>query len=275
MFSIGDSVFVTENSNGAANAGVIIGNKGVVIVDSTFFPVKMKRIAQFVHSVTGRMILYVVNTHYHLDHTLGNCALDVPVIGSALTKKYVENFDLESFKNSMEPFVQRELEGAKLVPPSVTFKNKMSFDLGDRKLEILRLGGHTPDSSIVFVLPERVCFCGDLVFNGYHAEIEEDADLDKWVGALKRIKKMEPKWVVPGHGRVCGVDEVDKMAEYIEKFKEIFKLVDLKRAKEVIDEFGEDPVFAERGFALLFEESLLNYVRRRGRHGKNLGAHKT
>ncbi len=275
MFSIGDSIFVTENSNGAANAGVIIGEKGVILVDSTFFPVKMKRIGDFVASVTHKVILYVVNTHYHLDHTLGNCAMDVPVVGSMLTKKYLEDFDFESFKMSLEPLVRKELENAKLIPPSVTFKNKMTFDLGDKRVEITRVGGHTRDSSIVFVLPQRVCFCGDLLFNGYHAEIEEDADLQKWVSGLKKIKKMEPKWVVPGHGDVCGIDEIDEMIKYLEKFAEISKLVKLKRVEEVVDKFGEDPVFSKRGFALLFEESLLNYLKRRGKDGKNLGAYKT
>ncbi len=275
MFSINDSIFVTENSNGAANSGIIITDKGVILVDSTFFPSKARRITQFVSSITTKVILYVINTHYHLDHTLGNCAIDAPVVGSTLTKKYLESFDLKAFKQTLEPLIQKELKDAKLIPPSMVFKNKLTFDLGNKKIEIVRMGGHTPDSSVVYVWPEGICFCGDLVFAGYHAEIEEDSDLSKWISSLKKIKEKNPKWIVPGHGEVGGIEEIDDMILYLEKFKSLSKLLKLKRTKEVVDKFGEDPVFANRGFALLFEESLANYLKRRGKNGKNVGADKT
>lgn len=275
MFSIDDSIFVTENLNGAANSGIIIGDKGVILVDSTFFPSKAKRITQFVFSVTSKVLLYVVNTHYHLDHTLGNCAIDAPVVGNFLTKRYLEDFDLEEFKRSLEPIIQKELKEAKLIPPSVVFKNRITFNLGDKRVEIVKMGGHTPDSSVVFVWPEQVCFCGDLVFAGYHAEIEEDSNLDRWISNLKKIRQRNPKWIVPGHGKVGGMEEVNDMILYLEKFKNLSKLLKLKHVKEIVDKFGEDPVFAKRGFALLFEESLANYLKGRGKNGKNFGSHKT
>jgi cyclase len=274
MFSISDSIFVTENSNGAANSGIIVTDKGVVLVDSTFFPSKAKRIEEFVSSITSKTLLYVVNTHYHLDHTLGNCAIEAPVVGSAATKKFLEKFDLESFKKTLEPLIQKELKDAKLIPPSVVFKNRITFEMGDKKIEVVRMGGHTPDSSVVYVWPDSVCFCGDLVFAGYHAEIEEDSDLNKWILNLKKIKEKKPKWIVPGHGKVGGMEEIDDMILYLEKFKKLSKLLKLKHTKEIVDNFGEDPIFAKRGFALLFEESLVNYLKGRKKDGKNFSSHK-
>ncbi len=275
MFSIGNSIFVTENSNGAANSGIIIGDKGVMMVDSTFFPSKAKRIVEFLSTITSKVLLYVVNTHYHLDHTLGNCVIDAPIVGNVLTKEYLENFDLEAFKSSLEPIVQKELRNAKLVPPSVTFKNKITFDLGDKRVEIVHVGGHTPDSCVVYVWPDAVCFCGDLVFSRYHAEIETGSDVVKWIQKLKKIREKPLKWIVPGHGPVGGIEDINDMIAYLEKFKSLSSLLKLKRVEEVVDKFGEDPVFANRGFALLFEDSLVNYLRRRDKRGKHFGSHKT
>lgn len=273
MFSINESIFVTENPNGAANSGIVIGRKGVMMIDSTFFPSKAERIVDFVSRLTSKILLYVVNTHYHLDHTLGNFAIDAPVVGSSLTKEYLERFDFESFVSNLEPMIRRELEGTSLVSPSVTFKNRIKFDLGDRQIEITRVGGHTPDSSVVNVWPDGVCFCGDLLFSGYHAEIETNSDLGRWIQQLRKLKEKPIKWFVPGHGPVGDARAVDDMIVYLEKFKSLSSMLKLKKIEEIVDKFGEDPVFSERGFALLFEESLANYLRR-DRIGKNTGADK-
>ncbi len=273
MFSIGDSIFVTENSNGASNSGLIIGKSGAMMVDSTFFPSKAHRMVDFLSNITSKVLIYVINTHYHLDHILGNCAVDAPVIGNLLTKAYIERFDLEAFKSTLEPFLQRELKNAKLVPPSITFKNRIKINLGDKKVEIVKMGGHTPDSCVVYVWPDAVCFCGDLLFSEYHAEIEKESDLNRWIQKLKKIKEKPLKWVVPGHGPVGNVEELDNMISYLEKFKALSSMVKLKRVEEIVDKFGDDPILAKRGFALLFEESLANYLRR-DKGAKYTGSHK-
>lgn len=274
MFSIGDSIFVTENSNGASNSGLIVGKKGVMMVDSTFFPSKASRIADFLSSITSKVLLYVINTHYHLDHILGNCAIEAPVVGSIVTKEYIEKFDLEAFKLTLEPFLQRELKDAKLVPPSVTFRNRIKFDLGDKIVEIVKMGGHTPDSCVVYVWPDAVCFCGDLLFSKYHAEIESESDLNKWIQKLKKIREKPLKWVVPGHGPVGKVEELDNMILYLGKFRLLSSMLKLKRVEEIVDKFSDDPILANRGFTLLFEESLTNYLRR-DKGAKHAGSHKT
>jgi len=274
MFPIGDSIFVTKNSNGASNSGLIVGKKGVMMVDSTFFPSKAKRIVEFLSNITSKVLLYVINTHYHVDHILGNCAVDAPVIGSTATKEYIEKFDLEAFKLTLEPFLQRELKDAKLVPPSVTFRNRIKFELGDKSIEIVKMGGHTPDSSVVYVWPDAVCFCGDLLFSEYHAEIESESDLNRWIQNLKKIKEKPLKWVVPGHGPVGGIEELDDMILYLEKFRSLFSMFKLKRVEEIVDKFGDDPILANRGFTALFEESLTNYLRR-DKGAKHTGSHKT
>lgn len=274
MFSIGENIFVTENLNGAANAGIIVGKNGIIVIDSTFFPSKAGKLTEFISSISSNVILYVVNTHYHLDHTLGNCAIDAPVIASLLTKTYLEKIELEKFKMSVEPIIQRELKDAHIVLPSVTFKNRMTLDLGNKKIEITRLGGHTPDSSIVKVWPDGVCFCGDLLFSGYHAEITSESDLDDWIKALKKLKNFNLKWFVPGHGPVGDVNAVDEMILYIEKFKSLSSMMKSTKADDIIEKFGNDPIFAKRGFPLLFEDSLIDYLRRDD-DGKHLSSHKT
>ncbi len=274
MISIGEDVFVTENLNGASNAGVVIGKRGIIVVDSTFFPSKAIRLMDFISSISSKVVLYVVNTHYHLDHTLGNCSIEAPVISSKMTKDYLERIDFEKFRSSLEPIIQRELKNAHIVFPSITFNKKMTVDLGNKKVEILRVGGHTPDSSIVKVWPNGICFCGDLLFSGYHAEITSESDIDSWIKVLGKLKNESLKWFVPGHGMVGGVKDVDEMIIYLEKFKSLSFMIKSNKIDDVIEKFGDDPVFAKRGFPLLFEDSLIEYLRRDD-VGKNAGPYKT
>jgi glyoxylase-like metal-dependent hydrolase (beta-lactamase superfamily II) len=274
MFSIGESIFVTENSNGAANSGIIIGNNGVMMVDSTFFPSKANHIVEFISNVSSKTLLYVINTHYHLDHTLGNFAIDAPVVSSEMTKNYLEKIDFERFKSSLEPFIQKELKGVKIVLPSVTFKKQMIFDLGDKKIEILHVGGHTPDSSIVKIWPDGVCFCGDLLFIDYHAEITHESDLNVWIKILKNLRKKDLHYFVPGHGPVGDLESIEEMISYLEKFKALSLMLKSDKADEIIDKFGDEPIFAKRGFPLLFEDSLIDYMRSDD-VGKHLSTHKT
>lgn len=274
MISIGKDIFVTENLNGAANSGVIIGKKGIIIVDSTFFPSKALRLTEFISSISSKIILYVVNTHYHLDHTLGNCAIEAPVISSELTKDYLERVDFEKFRDSLEPLIQKELKDAKIVFPSITFKKKMTIDLGDKKIEMVRMGGHTPDSSIVKIWPDGGCFCGDLLFSGYHAEITVESDINLWIKNLTTLRNEHFRWFIPGHGSLSTSKEIDEMIIYLEKFKSLSFMIRSNKIDDVVERFGNDPAFANRGFPLLFEDSLIEYLRR-DNFGKNSGAYKT
>ncbi len=86
-------------------------------------------------------------------------------------------------------------------------------------IRIRHVGGHTADSSIVTVEPEHVCFSGDLLFCGtFPFAGDSTGNPDTWIKNLETLRKAHYKQIVPGHGSICGDDEI---ARHIDFFKSL------------------------------------------------------
>jgi len=93
----------------------------------------------------------------------------------------------------------RELAALALVPPRLTFSDRVSVDLGGREVRLLFLGrGHTAGDAVAFLPRERILCSGDF-FNGYIGYLG-DAYVDEWADSLDRLARLDFETVIPGHG---------------------------------------------------------------------------
>jgi cyclase len=119
-----------------------------------------------------------------------------------------------------DPVRAARFENVHLVLPTKTFKDKFPLGEGTFKVEMIHTGGHTADSSIVYFPYDGTVFAGDLIFSRmYPYGGDPTADPDLWIEALNRIRSLSPRVIVPGHGPICGIDEVDKYVSYISETK--------------------------------------------------------
>ncbi|HOJ89177.1 MAG TPA: MBL fold metallo-hydrolase [Pseudothermotoga sp.] len=244
---INERVFVI-GSEGSANVVVAVQPKGVIIVDTSLFSEKAQKIRDFVENVLKREIQFLVNTHYHPDHTFGNIVFEnKSIISSSLTREKIMLMD--------EHYLENLPASGKLVPATATFEDEYR----EGQVFIKRMGGHTPDSSIVLLEQERVLIAGDLVFNDFHAEIVSDSDLDAWLSALESLRKYRVDWVVPGHGNFADKGCLDSMIRYLKKIQ---RLVD---GTITYAEILSDENFSKRGFPELFSWGLENLVAQRAK----------
>ena len=123
------------------------------------------------------------------------------------------------------------------------------------KISLFQLGGHTPDSTIVYLEDDNVLISGDLIFNKYHPEITPDSNLDSWLHVLDFIRDLQPLFVIPGHGNFGGVEIVGKMKEYI------LKIQMFTRGKIKDSDLINDPNISKRMFPELFVSSIENILR--------------
>lgn len=192
---------------GLTNAGFIIGDKGVLVIDSLRVPSFARDLIQDVRHVTSKPVQYVIDTHAHWDHAWGNEEFpEAVIIGHE--NCYREMVDVEWNKEWRDKVVAANdpwSEEARLVnitPPNLTFETSMRLYFGGREI-ILRYFGKAHTSGDIFIhLPaDKIVFTGDVAQDGgvpYFA----DSYPDEWPDTADRLVELPVERFVSGHGPV-------------------------------------------------------------------------
>lgn len=152
----------------AANAGIVIGKDGVLVVDTLISAKEGKRFLADIRKVTKRPIKYVVNTHTHLDHAFGNCVfakLGATVISQTADRAMLEQKGADTLKNiaayGLNP---KDMVGTRIVLPTLTFSDRMQIDLGGETVELIHFApSHTEGSIVVSIPSHKILFTGDVL----------------------------------------------------------------------------------------------------------------
>jgi len=244
---------VDADSNAVSNAGIVVLERSVLVFDSHFTPEAGQNLLSQIQGITSKPVRYLVNSHFHPDHTHGNQAFPAAtqMIGSANTRRDMLQKDLPAMNRTIS-IVQAQLEKMRkemlqeqdpkqrelvrnqihsrqslldrwsrqrILPPSIIADDSLSLVEEIREVELLYLGaGHT-DGDLVLSLPaERIVFLGDLFFNKAIPNTQ-DASLLEWMKTLSEILKLEADKFVPGHGPVGTKSEVRLFLSYLEELK--------------------------------------------------------
>lgn len=229
-----------------ANALVVEGEAGVLVVDTHASPSAAEWLIDAIRARTDRPVRWVVNTHWHGDHVQGNGAYraafpGVEIVGHVSLLEDVpgrarERLDeeRESLPGSIAdrerwletgegpdgaPLTEAdrvavarsaayrrryrdEIADLELLPPTTTFEDAWTVDLGGRSVRLLHLGpAHTRGDVVVFLWEERILAVGDLLEEGL-PWIDGDSDVAGWGRALERIEALDAAVFVPSHGGV-------------------------------------------------------------------------
>jgi cyclase len=204
---VSDNVYSFQSDTYAqVTAGAVIGPNWAVVIDTLATPEESLAIRDFIEKELDVPVRYIVNTHYHADHTWGNCFFPgSTVISHALCRKWLEEkgqASLNEVRRQNSSFRQ-----VNLVLPHLTFEdNSINLRVGKKTLSLLPLPGHSLDNVAVLVEEDRVLFAGD-TFMPMPYIVDGDADLT--TSSLKKIAKMGLENVVPGHGDIVLRGEIE------------------------------------------------------------------
>ena len=191
-------------AEGDPNTGVIIGDDGVMVLDTQATPTMAKDVIAKIRTVTDKPIKYVVLTHYHAVRVLGATGYNPQeIIASQDTYDLIVERGAQDYKSEVERF-PRLFDDLKSVPgltwPTMTFKGEMTLFLGKTEVKLMQLGrGHTKGDTVAWMPKEKVLFSGDLVEYGA-TPYTGDAYLTDWPATLDNVEKLKPEALVPGRG---------------------------------------------------------------------------
>jgi len=220
-----------------SNNVLIVGDRDVMVVDTGTSPAAARAFVEDIRMITNKPVRYVVNTHFHYDHTNGNqvYAGKADIIAHEYVKDALQNRDVlhtEPFKTSQltnvpnridtlkkqiagekdaarKATLQQQLAVAqqgwddlkeiKPTPPNVTYSKNRVLNLGGREVQLLFLGrGHTNGDTFIYLPKEKIVCTGDMMET--QPAYMGNAQFDEWVATLDSLKKLDFDTVLPGHG---------------------------------------------------------------------------
>jgi glyoxylase-like metal-dependent hydrolase (beta-lactamase superfamily II) len=206
-----------------SNAGFIIGDDGVLVVDALFTPEAARALVGEIRRLTPKPIRFVVNTHYHADHTGGDQVLrdaGAVIIAHKNVRGWVRVNNVNLFGDRITPEIKARIEALPL--PDMGVDGDLTVWLGSRKVVVKTVYGHTGGDLVVQVPDAKVLFAGDMLWRKVPPNLI-DGSVAEWTAtdaAFTRGQDAALTRFVPGHGDVADVKDVAEFRIY---------LVDLKR----------------------------------------------
>lgn len=189
------------------NVGVVVGEDGVLLVDTRASLRQARELSQELQGLTNLPVRWVVNTHWHWDHTFGNAEFrGAEIWGHQLTRLVMEERGEEMKEAAREWFDtsrREEIDEVVLVAPDHTFSDRVSLAIGREVLLTYHGRAHTDADIVVRVPGSDVAFFGDLVEEGAPPAFDDSHPLS-WPSTLRAAAEQAPATVVPGHGDVVG-----------------------------------------------------------------------
>jgi len=206
---VAGSVYMLEGAGG--NIGVSVGDDGIVVVDDQYAPLAEK-IQAALKGVTDKPVRFILNTHYHGDHTGGNAFFQkqAPVIAHDNVRKRLEAGgpagNLGSISMDHKPAPKEAL-------PILTFDHDVTVHLNGEDLRALHFpSGHTDGDSIIFFPKSNVVHMGDdFIRYGFpFIDLAAGGSVDGMIAAMEEVvPKLPPDVkVIPGHGNIANLDDV-------------------------------------------------------------------
>ena len=190
-----------ENLGGFGNAGVVIGDHSVAIIDSGGSLAFGRRLRESVEALTDFPVAYVINTHAHPDHAFGNAAFGDGGTRFAGHHKLARALALRApfYLEAFERLIGPAFEGTRIVEPDIEVSEETRIDLGERILVLNAWRtAHTDSDLSVLDVRSGTLFAGDLLFVERLPVV--DGSLKGWLEVMEDLREIPAARVVPGHG---------------------------------------------------------------------------
>lgn len=203
---VAENVYLfTSDLYAQVNAGAVVGPEWSILIDTLAFPEETLEIKDFLEKRLNAPVRYVINTHYHSDHSLGTCWFPAAtVVSHALCRDLLDTSGRKALDTAKKQ--NRELKDVEVVLPDIVFdRGELILKVGKRTLRLIHLPGHSPDNVGVMVVEDKVLFSGDIMMPLPYIV---DGDFEVMIESMKRIPGLKLENLIQGHGDVILRGEV-------------------------------------------------------------------
>ena len=236
---VAGTVYMLEGSGG--NIGVSVGEDGIVLVDDQFAPLAPK-IREALKTITDKPIKFVLNTHFHGDHTGGNVqfSADAPIIAHENVRKRLQEGGTVA-GGEVKPAPKEAL-------PVITFNDRATIHVNGEDIRAIHFpNGHTDGDSIIFFPQSNVVHMGDdFVTYGFpFVDVGSGGSVSGIIAGLEKVLEMTPPDVkiIPGHGPLSTPADARKFLEMLKGTRELVAQA-LKQGKST-DQMKQEKLLAQ------------------------------
>src|SRR5215475_3330417 len=216
---VGEGVYAAITRDGGksgSNAGFVVGEDAVAVIDTFVDVAPAQQLLAEIRKISSLPIRFVINTHYHLDHTGGNKVFadaGATVMAHSNLRGWLRTENLKFFGQNIKPEQKARVDA--LVLPQLTFDDGVDLFLGSRRLNVRFMAGHTGGDSVVLVPDANVLFAGDLFWKTHLPNLI-DASTEIWMQTLEKLQSDHAgATFIPGHGDVGNASDVRDFHDYI------------------------------------------------------------
>ncbi len=224
---LAENVYAYLGKDGGSNSGFVVAPEGVIVVDAQDNAELAEKELAAIRKITNAPIKFLIDTHHHGDHTGGN-----PVYER-------EGVTIISHRECRAVMLERQMKGL----PMLTFDGAIQLHVGGREVHIYHSGwGHTKGDAVIALPEEDIVFAGDVLFSKKFPYVG-DGDFNGWMKSLRRLKSLNSKKIVPGHGPISTNTEVDDLIRFFEETKSA--VVSMKQKGKTVEECKKQVDFSK------------------------------
>jgi cyclase len=214
---VADDVYFFFDFSGS-NAVFLVTEEGVLVIDTRTHPREGRDLLERIRKVTDKPIKWVINSHFHGDHYMGNSvfkALRATFVAHEETARIMQEVHPKEMARRIDGFKSRgyDPDDVQLIAPDVTFDSRMTIRLGGREIGLFYLGpGQQAGDTFVHFPHARLLFTPGAFAKHSMPNMAFTPSVDNWIALLDRIAVMDIDTILPAHGDIATRDDVKELA---------------------------------------------------------------
>lgn len=202
-----------DNGGWNSNSAFVVTAEGVLLFDSGSSTGIGRAIRDTIAGVTPRPVRWIVNSHAHGDHWLGNAAFADTVEDIFASTEVSETIVANGagWVGRFDAMTDGITGQSKILPPNRAVDAPTGLSLGGERMRLMLSGGsHSPGDLMLWLPREQVLIAGDVIYSDRMPSTNA-GDLRQWIETLERLRQLQPRIVVPGHGAVTDISGIERL----------------------------------------------------------------
>ena len=202
-----------ENLGWNSNSAFVVTKSGVLVIDTGSSETIGNALKQTIRQVTDKPVKWIVNSHAHGDHWLGNIAFkdSNPVIYATTTVNELAKSEGATWVENFKRLSEGATGDTPLLLPNKIIDERSELLFDETKIVLFPSGNsHSPGDLITWLPQQRVVISGDVVYSD-RMPTTSASDITQWITMLDALQQLDPAAVIPGHGDVTDVEGLRRL----------------------------------------------------------------